>query len=139
MPVEKNHKNSWKADTSDQKIVDLNTKYLYNELTVRTSEVNTEHAFLSSARFSCLSENLKTGSVFLKLTFRRTGKIYQQDLLKSLIMFTLRKIMMCSLIHLLKPVISTYLNSILKESNIVFVFPERVTMTKKLSLKISEQ
>lgn len=49
LPVEKINKNSWKADTSDQKNIRFKYKVYCNELTVRTSEVNNEHAFLSSA------------------------------------------------------------------------------------------
>ena len=49
LPVEKINKNSWKANTSDQKNIRFKYKVYCNELTVRTSEVNTEHAFLSSA------------------------------------------------------------------------------------------
>ena len=47
--VEKINKNSWKADTSDQKDIRFKYKVYCNELTVRTSEISAEHAFLSSS------------------------------------------------------------------------------------------
>lgn len=49
IPVEKINKNSWKADTSKRKNIRFKYKVYCNELTVRTSEINSEHAFLSNA------------------------------------------------------------------------------------------
>lgn len=47
--VEKINKNSWKADTSKRENIRFKYKVYCNELTVRTSEVNSEHAFLNNA------------------------------------------------------------------------------------------
>ncbi len=47
--VEKINKNTWKADTSKKKNIRFKYKVYCNELTVRTSEVNSEHAFLNNS------------------------------------------------------------------------------------------
>ncbi len=49
LTVEKINKNSWKVDAKNQSEVKFKYKVYCNELTVRTSEVNSEHAFLSNA------------------------------------------------------------------------------------------
>lgn len=47
--VEKINKNSWSVETKSQSDVKLMYKVYCNELTVRTSEINANHAFLSNA------------------------------------------------------------------------------------------
>lgn len=49
LQLEKINKNSWKVNTNDQSEVKLKYKVYCNELTVRTSSVNSEHAFISGA------------------------------------------------------------------------------------------
>ncbi|MEO8664825.1 MAG: PDZ domain-containing protein [Ignavibacteria bacterium] len=46
---EKINKNSWKVDTKNEKSVKIKYKAYCNELTVRTSLINTEHAFINSS------------------------------------------------------------------------------------------
>lgn len=47
--TEKINKNSWKVDASGQSKINFSYRVYCNELTVRTSEINNDHAFLSSS------------------------------------------------------------------------------------------
>lgn len=47
--TEKINKSSWKVDTAGQDQISFSYRVYCNELTVRTSEINSDHAFLSSS------------------------------------------------------------------------------------------
>lgn len=49
LSIEKINKNSWKVDSSGQSSICLRYRVYCNEHTVRTSEINSDHAFLSNA------------------------------------------------------------------------------------------
>lgn len=65
--IEKINKNSWGADTSGQKNIRFKYKVYCNELTVRTSEVSSEHAFLSNAGVFMFVRGFENKKCILKI------------------------------------------------------------------------
>lgn len=67
LPVEKINKNSWKVDTKGQSEIKFKYKVYCNEFTVRTSEINSEHAFISSSGVFMFVRGFENKKCILKI------------------------------------------------------------------------
>ncbi|MBK8550064.1 MAG: hypothetical protein IPL53_02985 [Ignavibacteria bacterium] len=67
LPVEKTNKNSWKVDTKGQSEIKFKYKVYCNEFTVRTSEINSEHAFISSSGVFMFVRGFENKKCILKI------------------------------------------------------------------------
>ncbi len=89
--VEKINKNSWSVETKSQSDVKLMYKVYCNELTVRTSEINANHAFLSNAGIFMRVKGFENKRCVLKINLppewekistglvRESEKVYSAD------------------------------------------------------------
>ncbi len=65
--TEKINKNSWKVDTAGQGQISFSYRVYCNELTVRTSEINSDHAFLSSSGVFMFARGYEDKKCILKI------------------------------------------------------------------------
>jgi len=67
LSIEKINKNSWKVDSSGQSSICFRYRVYCNEHTVRTSEINSDHAFLSNAGIFMFVRGHEDKSCILKI------------------------------------------------------------------------
>lgn len=72
--IEKINKNSWEVDTKEQTEVTLKYKVYCNDLTVRTSAVNSDHAFISSSGVFMYAKGFENLKCVLKIYFPQEWK-----------------------------------------------------------------
>lgn len=81
--VEKINKNSWKVDTKNQSDIKFKYRVYCNELTVRTSEINSEHAFLSNAGVFMFARGFENIKCVLKINLPPEWKNISTGLTKE--------------------------------------------------------
>lgn len=67
LDLEKINKNSWRVDTKNQKEIRFSYKVYCNEFSVRTNEVNSEHAFITGAGTFMYAKGFEESKCILKI------------------------------------------------------------------------
>ena len=82
LSVVKINKNSWKVNTDNQKELVLKYRIYCNEISVRTCEINTDHAFLIGAGVFMYVKGLEDSKCFLEIDFPEDWKRISTGLAK---------------------------------------------------------